>query len=334
MLILIGCHSDPISTTGETQPTLVGGTITSDTTWRAKDGPYHIIENIVVPDSVWWQVEAGTEIIVAWNQTIEVFGNTRFQGDYKTRISVWSEGGVWQGFRFTGEHDESSFLNHIDISNPVIAVEATDSAHVSLHDSRILSCDSIGVRVNSGAMATVWSCEFTNDRTLNLLNPVAISSAFGSHAWVYNTQINGFHHGIRIQGWGYPISLESNQITACDIGIISDSQDSTEIIDNQFLGCKTGILITQGSPTLLYNTFEKQGECVRVEGLCQPEAHWNSFADPDRWAWVHYSPYDVDATNNWWGTADPDSIDQLIYDHNDDPQAGYINYEPFLTSAP
>ena len=76
LMTLIGCHSDPISTSGEPQPTIVGGTITSDTTWRAADGPYHVIEDLTICDSVNWTVEPGTDIVVDWKKAIRSRGIT------------------------------------------------------------------------------------------------------------------------------------------------------------------------------------------------------------------------------------------------------------------
>ncbi len=41
--------------------------------------------------------------------------------------------------------------------------------------------------------------------------------------------------------------------------------------------------------------------------------------------------YEVWATQNWWGTADPGEIETLIFDHLDDPGRGFVWYDPFLT---
>ena len=40
----------------------------------------------------------------------------------------------------------------------------------------------------------------------------------------------------------------------------------------------------------------------------------------------------LDATNNYWGTADDAQIQNLIYDWNDDGSLGLVNYTPFLTA--
>jgi heme-binding NEAT domain protein len=40
---------------------------------------------------------------------------------------------------------------------------------------------------------------------------------------------------------------------------------------------------------------------------------------------------DINAANNWWGTTETATIDQKIYDYNDDFNLGKVNYTPFLT---
>ena len=41
----------------------------------------------------------------------------------------------------------------------------------------------------------------------------------------------------------------------------------------------------------------------------------------------------VDATNNWWGTTDPEAIDAHIYDYNDNTQSAFADWVPFLDGA-
>jgi hypothetical protein len=41
-----------------------------------------------------------------------------------------------------------------------------------------------------------------------------------------------------------------------------------------------------------------------------------------------------DMRNNWWATADADSIAALIFDHNDNDDKSYIvDYQPFLNQS-
>jgi len=339
-LLFIGCHGDPLTTPGYREPVLVGGTIQADTTWHAADGPYRVTEDLLVPIGVTWTVEGGTEIFVDWNRIIEIQGRAWFIGDEENRIVVRSEQGVWKGFRFVGGLFAGDGLSYVDIYNAVVAIECVDSVLVGLMGCRIFSNDIIGVRADSGAGILVSSCQFVNDRSLNQLNPTALWASNGGYLTIIDTKISGFHFGVRIHE--FPLSLirrvlpysftSRDTITNCDIGIVIDSPQDIIISENVYMGNQTAILITQGNPNISNNDFIKNTDCIHVEGPCAPTAHQNNFIDTGQWAWWNATRDSVDATQNWWGTTDPDSIAALIYDQEDDSLLGLVQFEPFLTN--
>jgi hypothetical protein len=340
-LILIGCHGDPLDTPGYREPLLVGGTIQSDTIWHAVNGPYRVVEDLVIADSVIWQVEAGTEVLVDWNKAIDVQGIADFSGTEQNRIVVRSEQGLWRGFRFekssrTTEGTWLAELEYVDIENAVTAAECIDSVEMGFYNCRFLYCDSIGVRAGSGSYVSICDCQFMNDRDLNLQTTTAIWTVNGGGVVVSGTNITGFQYGIRIQGnyyvGGTGFHLQDNFIVDCDIAVICDSQDDPQILDNEFKGNSIAVLINQGFVLLNGNDFMKNTECIHIEGPCTPTAHQNNFISTGQWAWWHASRDSVDATENWWGTTDPDSIATLIYDHEDNSSLGLVQFEPFLTS--
>jgi len=328
-LLIIGCHGDPLMTAGEREPVDVGGVITSDTTWRAADSPFRIVEDLLVPDSVHWEVEAGTEILVAWNRTIDVQGEAALRGTLNNRITVRSDTGIWRGIEICGGHTSS--LHSVDIMYAAVGV-AIDSAAIDILDCRFLFCDSAGIRCDSAMTTSISGCEFVNSRTLNLFSPIAISIGSGNMVSVDGCTIDGFSQGIHLQGNISQATLQGNAVSNCSIGIVSNCQNGVSILDNEFRGTDTGIIIRAGSPYLEGNSFVKQDQAVRAEGNSAPTAHYNSFEIGTGLTWVHYSPVDVDASNNWWGTTDIDTIQALIFDQHDDSLAGLVEIEPILTS--
>jgi hypothetical protein len=45
-------------------------------------------------------------------------------------------------------------------------------------------------------------------------------------------------------------------------------------------------------------------------------------------------PNNVTAKSNWWGTNESQTIQEHIYDHNDDEGLGYVSYDPWLDGPP
>ncbi len=45
-----------------------------------------------------------------------------------------------------------------------------------------------------------------------------------------------------------------------------------------------------------------------------------------------YPTGDINATYNWWGTTETQTIDQTIHDNKDDFNLGTVNYAPILTA--
>ena len=57
---------------------------------------------------------------------------------------------------------------------------------------------------------------------------------------------------------------------------------------------------------------------------------FNNLIANDKGAWTQLSPNDVDASQNWWGTTDEDSIANLILDQLDDSTLGLVRFDPIL----
>ena len=81
----------------------------------------------------------------------------------------------------------------------------------------------------------------------------------------------------------------------------------------------------------LGNDFYAHDETIRVEGTAAPVAHFNNFERNRKYAWTHLSTMDVDASQNWWGTVDEDSLAEIIYDQHDIYTSGIGNIEPILS---
>jgi hypothetical protein len=106
-----------------------------------------------------------------------------------------------------------------------------------------------------------------------------------------------------------PALIQRNYIKSADVGIYV--ADGAIVQNNTISANGTGISIG-GTSTISYNNIidcqEYRAKLVDVST-------------------------DVNATYNWWGTADTQAISQSIYDHKNDFNIGPIIFEPILTTS-
>ncbi len=65
-----------------------------------------------------------------------------------------------------------------------------------------------------------------------------------------------------------------------------------------------------------------------------PGIHRNTICDNGSLDLISETSQNVDASNNWWCSTDPDFISSRIYDVYDDPSLGQVVFEPFLEEEP
>ncbi|GEM_PF-2176132 len=131
-----------------------------------------------------------------------------------------------------------------------------------------------------------------------------------SEAYVADSIISGNMVGIE----GYTASLHNCEITDNDIGVVPlEPYGGPELFQCDIQRNRIGILVSSdGMHSLNGSTLCGNTESdIRLTG-----------------------PNDIDATNNWWCTTDPEEISSRIYDVYDDNALGRIVFEPFLTEEP
>ena len=90
------------------------------------------------------------------------------------------------------------------------------------------------------------------------------------------------------------------------------------------------------SPVISNNIFNDcEGNChtIEIAGASSPKINYNDFVNPQQPVIEVRGDLDVDARNNWWGTTDPDEIQSLNIDGNDEDGRGFIDFEPFLLNS-
>jgi len=94
-------------------------------------------------------------------------------------------------------------------------------------------------------------------------------------------------------------------------GIFPKEDVKAEISKNEITGNKKGIYLYQAKGLKLTNNniYDNADYNISV---------------------AEAQDYDINAQGNWFGTANRDKIDEMIFDRNDDPEIGRVQYEPFL----
>jgi hypothetical protein len=164
-------------------------------------------------------------------------------------------------------------------------------------------CDSIddGIGVATDISLTIVG-NFIHNNTDN-----GIKDYWGkANMVIRNNTITNNSHGITDPG---PALIERNLIADNNVGLELASQATVQ--NNTITDNDVAIrLASCPSAKINYNNIENYGE--------------NSI-------YLVNTSGNVDATNNWWGTTDPQAINLTIHDYKYDFGLGKVNFTPFLT---
>jgi hypothetical protein len=337
----------------------VNGIIKQDTTWSKAGSPYVFTGAVGVADGVTLTIEEGVNVRIG-SHYLEVNGTLNAEGTsdeliyfssnsqiqaapsdcLNTYPSVYNNPNILLVYGnpvCNLEYvvlDQSSFQAQSYISNATLTLDHCSllgGSSVNLWGTTTISDSyvngSVQVRGDStitgnillGGLDIAGSCSgsrfigtysVSGNNITNQPNKIVLNA--GASGTVIDNVIWGGSIGI-CQGDGFPtmsVDIRNNLITDNQIGIYTRTQrDDSKIFGNSILGNKIGISNPSSQQTITGNNFENSQYNIQA-GLSA-----------------------VSAANNWWETTDRDTIDQKIYDSNDDFNLGTIVYTPFSTSA-
>jgi parallel beta-helix repeat protein len=117
---------------------------------------------------------------------------------------------------------------------------------------------------------------------------------------------------VAIMSVGSSVVIESNLFVKNSRGIGIVENGDPKIIGNEFTeNTGSAIFATEVSPLIAYNNLESNLFNIYLE----------------------QSVLGVSAENNWWGSSQVGAIEALIWDGNDDPGLGLVDYVPFADNA-
>lgn len=164
---------------------------------------------------------------------------------------------------------------------------------------------------------------------------------------------SGYGGGIFLwlsSGYSSKVTVSSNTISGNTATLggggvaINASHTFTTTLQNNSILYNTapyggGIYILTGNTvitatTLVKNTnLDSKGGNIHLASTSGRLIINNSnLAENNNWEIRNETTSDIDATNNYWGTAETATIGERIYDFYDDFDLGKVNYQPFLIS--
>lgn len=147
-----------------------------------------------------------------------------------------------------------------------------------------------------------------------------------------NTIINNARGGMHV--WGGAIITDNIVSGNGQIGIELQGDNNTELFGNTISGSDIGVDISN-NPIGRFerNTIINNRNGIRILGNSRANLHNNNIYNNSEYNFYirkNGNPIgDMEAQNNWWGTTDPEEIEDMIWDWNDDFDLPHVVFEPF-----
>jgi len=337
-------------------PTEVKGIIDSNTMWTKANTPYTLTGPILVNSAITLTIEPGVTVNLG-NYYIEVNGSLNARGTISDNIHFNGGAGIPGAITFT---KYSPSWNEQTGKGSIIenAVMNASSIAISIGDT--------SPKINNNSITgTIWTAASTaTGQSLTTSTPIITNNCIVASGYGVTLQINtspiivnNTIKGKITTGSGLTI-ISGNYIE----GSIESNGEKDEITGNVLFGADSGYGIRMGfgviernlisnyhdaikfwlgaSPIIRNNTLVNNVNAISVPGYLRssysPQIYWNNIYNNSDYSINLYTDEthptsNVNATYNWWGTTDVQTINQRIHDNADDYNLGSVNFVPFLT---
>ncbi len=350
--------------------TNVNGIINSDITWTQANSPYTLTGPAAIANGVTLTIDPGVTInlgsyYIIVNGTLQAKGtNTNqihFIGGqiatlnmlpvypitFETYSSGWNEqtglGCIIENAIVNGTtiliDNASPKINNNSITGGIIIQEYSTG-------SPIISNNIIHGAIEAGSESPIIFNNIINNPPSSGLPTTGIEIGLGdSNAIVFNNTISDCYTGISESGENSIIS--NNIVSTCQIGIDVDLHNGGSLtVENNLISDNSmaGIQILGGSPLIKDNTITDSSvgiivnyeDGVYVSGFTPiptPSILSNNIYANSIYNFKSGISNNIDVASNWWGTIDPQAINQTIYDSKNDFNIGTVNFITFLTAS-
>ncbi len=297
----------------------VSGIITTDTTWVQASSPYNLTANVLVNLGVTLKIAPGVTVNLN-GFSLMVNGTLQAMGTDACPIT-FATGGQVKFTQFSTSWIESTGTGCI-IENAVVSSALVLCGSTKIASNTITGGISVGDTLDLGK-GTPIICN-------NTIQGQGISLPASDNVQIYGNTISGCPEaGIRATDNG------KNNITLIEHNLIVNNTRGIEIwvstgiqsvynyilSDNTITNNTIGITLTENwypepiSTTILNNNI-----------------YSNSLYNLDLGYTGLGIPYNINASNNWWGTIDIQEISKTIYDYSQNYNLGKAAISPILTT--
>lgn len=298
----------------------VQGTLDLYTIWGAYQ---HVIVkgDVIVPEGGILVVDKGAVVRVAGYYGIEVRGEMRTNGDAGNFIAFTGcmnneSLNYWDGMRFNNA--KNTEIHHCVLDHSTTGIVFKNAELIKLHNLYLSSNKYIAI-----TLVETDNINFANNICTD--NEKALYIQNSSEAVIKN---NFFvHHIEAFENEATESVIQNNYFFDNSTGLHLQHRPSATVQHNEFADNEKGIFCAGSDPIIENNTFYKNYMAIHIGTEynsinSQPEVIFNNIFKNTYSIYLYggkadQNVYDINCTNNFWGTILVNSIIKTIWDKND-----------------
>lgn len=129
------------------------------------------------------------------------------------------------------------------------------------------------------------------------------------------------------------IRYAKNGLRLVRLSWLVSSDSSTDYLE--ISNCSDSGILVDGEYANVYHAIIRDNvKGIRTgSGFCNVTVNWSDIYDNGMYNFENNNSSNVNATDCWWGTTVEALIEMRIYDKNDNPAVGEVDYTPYLSGS-